>query len=103
MSLYNPLDNRLDHIYNDLLNVLGFKQLTALFINNFTLLIHHIVILKHDFTNVKVIAFYPFLSRFNRTCYHFALDRLIFFKTKTFHHVQHVVRTKTFHQFIAKR
>ncbi|MNS38674.1 hypothetical protein D3C72_709310 [compost metagenome] len=72
---YNTFDYRLNHLKHNFLDVLGFENLAALLVDNFPLLIHHVIILKNDFTHVKVIAFYPFLSGLNGTGNHFALNR----------------------------
>ncbi|MNB96703.1 hypothetical protein D3C75_439120 [compost metagenome] len=102
MCVNNTFNNWLDHFKYDIFNIFRLQNLTALFINNFTLLIHHVIILQYDFTNIKVITFNTFLSRFHSTRNHAALNRLIFLKPKAIHHTQNVVSAKTLHQLITK-
>ncbi|MNV69376.1 hypothetical protein D3C71_1622830 [compost metagenome] len=103
MSLHNAFDYWLDHFHDNVLDVLGLQNFAALLVDNFALLVHDVVILQDDFADVEVIAFDPLLRRFYSAGNHPALDRLIFFKAKSFHHIQHIVSTKTFHQLVAQR
>ncbi|MNQ94644.1 hypothetical protein D3C85_1101670 [compost metagenome] len=89
-----------DHSLDYFADILRLQQLAALFIYNLTLLVHHIVILKNDFTHVKVVALNTFLCGFYGTGNQFALNRLIFFHAQTIHHRHNIFSAKTFHQFI---
>ena len=54
--------NKVFHHFRDVgLDVVSEKNLAALVVNNLSLLIHNIVILKNIFTNFKVAAFYLLL------------------------------------------
>ncbi|MNY46750.1 hypothetical protein D3C86_1819600 [compost metagenome] len=103
MGINDTVNNRLDHFNHNILDIVRLQNLAALLVDNLTLLIHDVIILKDDFTDIEVVAFNTFLGGFYSARNHAALNRLILFKTKTVHHVQHVVRTKTLHQFVAER
>ena len=61
----NTLDETFDHIFYDLYDIFTIEHLTSLLINDFSLLIHNIIILKEMFTNIKVMSFYLALGILN--------------------------------------
>ncbi|MNE94009.1 hypothetical protein D3C80_1919250 [compost metagenome] len=56
------VNDRLDHLGYNALDILGFENFAALLIDNLTLLIHDIIILQHDFTDIEVVTLNPFLG-----------------------------------------
>lgn len=82
------------HVKDGLLEVCFFKDLAALVINDFALLVHDIVIFKDLLTNFKVARFDLLLGRLNGTGHNLMLNGLVFFHAELIHDARNVIRTK---------
>src|SRR3989344_6600155 len=79
------------------------QHLPSSFINNLTLMIHHIVVLKCMLAGIKVETFYLRLRSFQSSPDETVLYRLIFRNTETSHHVFYFLRAENPHQIILER
>ena len=77
--------------------------MTTTSINNSTLFIHYIVVLKKTFTDTKVILFHFLLSALNRFRNHRVLNHLAFLEAHAVHNLRDTFRAKETHQIILKR
>ena len=87
------------HAHDVLLQVFAEEHLAPLVIDDFTLLVHDVVVLKHVFTDFKVAAFHFFLRVFNGLGQHAGSDRLIL-HAELIHNALDPVSAKETHQVI---
>ena len=76
----------INHLSNGILNILAIKHLVTLTVNEFTLFIHNIIVLKHVFTDGEVHAFLLALSALNRLRKHTTFQRHILINLQGIHH-----------------
>src|SRR5690606_6049748 len=76
------------------------EHFSPLAIDDFSLLVHHVVVFKHALTDIKVIAFDTYLRLLDRLADHAMLDGLIFGDFGPRHHVLDTVAAEAFHQVV---
>src|SRR2546425_374627 len=81
----------------------SMNDLVAEAVDDFTLLVHHVVILKRAFANLKVVLLDALLRRLNRSVQQRMLQFLAFFEPDALHHLHDAVRTKQPHQIVFER
>ena len=84
-------------------HILAIQHTSSLFVDDFSLLIHNLVVLQQILTNCKVIALNLLLSFLNRTGKHLMLDLLAFFYSKRLKHLHQSLRAEQSHQVIFQR
>ena len=92
-----------DHLVNGITHVLTVKYLTTLLINDFSLLIVYLVIIKKIFTDSKVVELDLLLSFLDSVGKHLMLDLLILLNPKRRENLHQSLRTEQTHQVILKR
>ena len=86
---------------NDMLTKIStFKHLFTFSIDNFTLLIHYVIIFKDMLTHIKVAAFHLFLGIFNGFGNHLMLNRVILPHAQFIHYRGNIFGTKQPQQII---
>jgi len=91
------------HVFDLLTQVIGGQHLTALLIDHRALLIHHIVVFQHFFTDVKVLAFNTNLCLLDRRGNQFVFDWLIFRHIEPFHQPFDAIAPEAAHQIVFQR
>ena len=81
-------------------NTLSHQGMTALLIDNSTLLVHHIIILNQALTDSKVVFLNLLLGTLNTLGDHRTLNHLAILETKLVHHIGNTLRGKQTHQLI---
>ena len=92
-----------DHVEHISLEVGAAQDLPAFAVNDFTLVIHHIVIFNQVFTNIKMIALNPDLRLLNCFIDDGIFDRDIFAHTGPFHKFTNTVTAETPHNIVFQR
>ena len=81
--------------FNDLVNqfawVLGADDFVAVAVDDFTLLVHHIIKVEDSFTPCVVTLFNALLSCFNGLVEPLVLESFTVFHAEAFHHVGHAL------------
>ena len=95
--------NICDHLVDGITHVLTVKYLAALLINDFSLLIVYLVVIKKIFTDSKVIELDLFLCFLDRIGKHLMLNLLILLNSKRCENLHQSLRTKQTHQVVLKR
>ena len=83
--------------------VLLFEQLLAHSIDGFALLVHHVVVLEDVFSGREVLAFDPFLRRFDLFGNHPGFDRHAFLHAEALHDARNTVGREDPHQVVFER
>ena len=95
--------NKVFHHFRDVgLDVVSEKNLAALVVNNLSLLIHNIVILKNIFTNFKVAAFYLLLRALYRLGKHSG-SQSFFLHSEFIHNALNSLSAEETHQIVLQR
>ena len=90
-------------VHNAFRKIVVSKNCIALFVNNSSLLIQNIIIIKQVLTNLKVAVFYLLLSLFNTLVEPWMVNRFSRLHTDSAHHSLHSFATKETHQIIIHR
>ena len=83
-------------------DILAVQHLAALPVDDLTLLVHHIVVLQHVFTDLEVAAFQLFLSAFQRVGDHAVLDVGVLVDLQGVHQAGYPVAAEQAHQVVLK-
>ena len=73
----NVVDQIIQHFHDIWLDIFSEQNLTALIVDNFSLLVHNVIILENVFSDLEVTAFYFFLRIFDRLGKHSCSNRFI--------------------------
>ena len=84
-------------------DTLTHQGVTALLINNGTLLVHHIIVLEQTLTDTEIVLLHLLLGTLDTLGHHTALDTLTVLNTQTVHHLGDTLTTEEAHQLILKR
>ena len=89
--------------HNSRTQVFLVQHLAAFLVDDFTLLVHNIVVFQDHLTDIEVPFFHPLLGIFNGTGHHLVFNRFILFQSQLIHHVLDPVAAKEAHQVIFQR
>ena len=92
-----------DHKENILAQIFAVQDLAPLPVNDFPLLIHHVIVFQHMFTGIEMMRFDLLLRLLDRTRNQRMLDRFIFFHAQFVHQRRDVVGAEQTHQVIFQR
>ena len=70
-------DHAVEHALHDIMHIIVFQHIVALFIHDLTLFAQHIIILQQLLAHVKVVAFHALLRLRDRLGHHLGFDLLI--------------------------
>ena len=84
-------------------HVSRFEQLIALAVDDLTLVIGHIIVLKQLLADIKIARFDLALRRLNRTRHDARFNRFVFRHFQPLHHRAHAVTRKNAQQRIIQR
>ena len=82
--------------------VLAVKHLTALFVDDLSLDVHHVVVFQHVFTRLIVAALHGLLRVFDRAGEDLCVDGRVLVDAERLHHVLHPLRAEQAHHIVLK-
>ena len=88
------------HFHDVFAQICFCQDFFTLSVNNFTLLVHNVVIFQNVFTNVKVTTFNFLLRIFDGFGYEAMFDGFIIFHTKFIHNACNIITAKETHQIV---
>ena len=100
---HRTLDQHGKHFLNVGFHIFAHQHRSALGVNDFALLVHHVVILQNVFTNFKVARFNPPLCRFNLFRQHLYIHRNLIAGVQPFNQPLNPLGTEQAHQIIFQR
>jgi len=103
MCVHRAFHNRANHADNAVSQVFTVKHAFSFAINDFSLLIHDLVIFQQMLTNGKVIALHLFLCVFNRFGKHPCFNRLVLCHAHRIYQLHCLFGAKQTHQVILQR
>ena len=92
-----------DHLENRIAHVLSIQYAAALLVDNLSLIVHNLIILKKILSDTEVVALNLLLRFLNRRCQHLMLDLLTFRNTECVENVHQLLRTEQTHQIVFQR
>ena len=78
-----------NHVLDGWFQAFPIQGFAALSVNDFTLLVHHIIIFDKVFTNIKIVRFHLGLSILNGPADQIVLNRLAFLHAQPLHDAGH--------------
>ena len=107
IALKIKLDRRLDglihHLADGIFNVLAVQHTVTLGIDEVTLLVHNIVIVKHVLTDGKIASLDALLCAFDGLGEYTRLNRHVFVYLEHIHHIVDALAAEQSHKVILKR
>ncbi len=100
--VYKVLYLRINHVHNSASHVVTIKNLISFCVDNLSLLVIYLIILKKIFSYTIVVIFYSLLCSFYRIRKHLMLYLLTLRNAKSFKHVHKLIRAKQPHKIILK-
>ena len=97
------INEGIHHTQDRVFHVLAVEDFAPLGVNQLTLFIHDLVVLKELFTDAEVVALDLFLCGFDRLGEHFVLDLLTILHAERLKDAHHTLRSEQPHQIILKR
>ena len=79
------MDDIVDHAHNGITQGIRCQDLTALAVEDFTLLVHDIIVFQDVLTDFKVMAFDFLLSLFDGPGDHLGRNRFVFIHAQLIH------------------
>ena len=90
-------DGRLNHCQHFIPQRAALQYLLPLLIDDFTLLIHYVVVGQHILSAFKVLIFQPLLGTFNGVGKDPGVDGIVFGDTQTGNHSQNTIAAEQTH------
>ena len=94
------MDDIVDHAHDGIAQGIGCQDLAALAVEDFTLLVHDIVIFQDVLTDFKVVAFDFLLGLFNGPGDHLGRNRFVFIHAQLIHELGNIVRAEDTHEVV---
>ena len=103
ISVGDPVDDLVDHILYAVAEVFSHKHSFSLAVNDLTLFVHYLVVLKKAFTNGEVVALHLLLGALDGLCEHSMLNGLILADTHFLDHFLCLIRAEKAHKIVLHR
>ena len=93
-------DDFLHDVHQAVAHVVGVDHLVAEAVNDFALLVHHVVVFQRAFAALEVLLFDPLLRRLDGFIEHEVLQFLAFLQPDPLHHLDDFVRAEQAHEVV---
>ena len=94
------LDGIIHHLHNGIVHILAVEHLIALTVDDLTLTVHNVIVVKDGFTDRKVAALDLLLGALHDVGEHLALDRLILLDVHAVEDHTHPLAAEDTHQVV---